>query len=50
MKKKTVSDPVAKFVSGNKQSKSPTPKSLTPKVKASGDKKRAGVYGKVGPY
>ena len=44
------SDPVAKFVTGNKQTKAPTPKSLTPKVKASGDKKRAGTYGKTVPY
>jgi len=47
---KTKSDPVAKFVTGNKQTKAPTPKSLTPKIKASGDKKRAGVYGKSVPY
>lgn len=50
MKKKAVNDPVARFVSGNKQTKTPTPKSLTPKVKASGDKKRAGLYGKSVPY
>lgn len=47
---KAKSDPVAKFVTGSKQTKAPTPKSLTPKVKASGDKKRAGLYGKSVPY
>jgi hypothetical protein len=47
---KSKSDPVAKFVTGNKQTKAPTPKSLTPKVSAKGDKKRAGVYGKSVPY
>ena len=46
------SDPVAKFVTGNKQTKSPTPKSLTPATKSTkaGDKKRAGKYGKSVPY
>jgi len=46
------SDPVAKFVTGNKQTKAPKPKSLTPKTNStkSGDKKRAGVYGKSVPY
>jgi hypothetical protein len=43
MAKKSI---VASFVEGKKPSKTPTPKSLTPKIKASGDKKRAGVYGK----
>lgn len=47
---KAKSDPVSKFVTGTKQTKAPTPKSLTPKIKASGDKKRAGVYGKSVPY
>lgn len=44
------SDPVAKFVTGNKQTKAPKPKSLTPGIKASGDKKRAGKFGKSVPY
>lgn len=43
MTKKSV---VASFVEGKKPTKTPTPKSLTPKVKASGNKKRAGVYAK----
>ena len=43
-------DEVAKFVTGSKQTKSPTPKSLTPKIKAKDNKKRLGKYGKVGPY
>jgi len=47
---KAKSDPVAKFVTGNKQTKAPKPKSLTPKVKASDDKKRAGKFGKSVPY
>lgn len=41
---------VASFVEGKKASKAPKPKSLTPKVKASGDKARAGKYGKAVPY
>lgn len=45
--KKSISD---SFVEGKKQSKAPTPKSLTPKVKASGDKKRMGKYGKEVAY
>ena len=51
MAKKT-SDPVAKFVTGNKQTSAPKPKSLTPKTQStkSGDKKRAGVYGRAVPY
>jgi len=44
------SDPVAKFVTGNKQTKAPKPKSLTPKVSAKGDKKRMGKGGKSAPY
>ncbi len=44
------SDPVAKFVTGNKQTKAPKPKSLTPKVSAKGDKKRMGKGGKSVPY
>jgi len=46
------SDPVSKFVTGVKQTKEPKPKSLTPKTNSSksGDKKRAGVYGKSVPY
>jgi hypothetical protein len=44
------SDPVAKFVTGNKQTKTPKPKSLTPKVRSKGDKKRAGLHGKSVPY
>jgi hypothetical protein len=49
---KVKADPVAKFVTGNKQTKAPTPKSLTPKTKStkSGDKKRAGIGGKSVPY
>ncbi len=47
---KMKNDPVAKFVTGSKQTKSPTPKSLTPKVSAKDDKKRAGKYGKAVPY
>ncbi len=47
---KAKSDPVAKFVTGNKQTKAPTPKSLTPKVSAKGDKQRAGKGGKTVPY
>lgn len=49
---KAKADPVAKFVTGNKQTKSPTPKSLTPKTESTkaGDKKRAGVKGKSVPY
>lgn len=35
---------------GSKQTKSPTPKSLTSKVKASDNKKRAGKFGKSVPY
>ena len=46
------SDPVSKFVTGSKQTKAPKPKSLTPKTNStkSGDKKRAGVYGKAVNY
>ncbi len=46
------SDPVAKFVTGSKQTKAPKPKSLTPKTNStkSGDKKRAGKFGKAVPY
>lgn len=44
------SDPVSKFVTGNKQTKAPKPKSLTPKVSSKGDKKRAGVNGKPVQY
>ena len=40
----------SKFVTGSKQTKAPKPKSLTPGVKSSGDKKRAGVGGKSVPY
>jgi len=49
---KSKSDPVAKFVTGNKQTKAPKPKSLTPKTNStkSGDKKRAGLFGKSVPY
>lgn len=49
---KSKSDPVAKFVTGNKQTKAPTPKSLTPKTDSNkaGNKKRAGVGGKSVPY
>lgn len=47
---KTKSDPVAKFVTGSKQTKAPKPKSLTPKISAKDDKKRMGKYGKAVPY
>jgi hypothetical protein len=42
----------SKFVTGNKQTKAPKPKSLTPKTNStkSGDKKRAGVNGKTVNY
>ncbi len=46
------SDPVSKFVTGSKQTKAPKPKSLTPKTNStkSGDKKRAGMFGKTVNY
>lgn len=47
---KAKSDPVSKFVTGSKQTKAPKPKSLTPKTSASGNKKRAGVFGKSVSY
>ncbi len=49
---KTKNDPVAKFVTGSKQTKAPKPKSLTPKTNSTkaGDKKRAGVFGKSVAY
>ncbi len=47
---KSKSDPVAKFVTGSKQTKAPKPKSLTPKISAKGDKKRAGIGGRSVPY
>jgi hypothetical protein len=49
---KSKTDPVSKFVTGSKQTKAPKPKSLTPKTKStkSGDKKRAGEYGKSVAY
>lgn len=42
----------SKFVTGNKQTKAPKPKSLTPKTKSTkkGDKSRAGKFGKSVPY
>lgn len=42
----------SKFVTGNKQTKAPMPKSLTPKTNSTkgGDKKRAGKFGKSVPY
>jgi len=40
----------SKFVTGNPQTKAPKPKSLTPKIKSGGDKKRMGKYGKAVPY
>lgn len=43
------SDPVSKFVTGSKQTKAPTPKSLTPKISAN-NKKRMGPGGKSVPY
>jgi len=39
----------AAYVQGSKQTKAPKPKSLTPKVSAAGNKKRAGVNGKAVP-
>jgi hypothetical protein len=50
MKSLSKKDSVSSFVQGSKQTKAPTPKSLTPKVSASGNKKRAGVKGKSVPY
>lgn len=49
---KAKSDPVAKFVTGSKQTKAPKPKSLTPKTQSTkaGDKKRARKYGKPVNY
>ena len=47
---KVKSSAESKFVTGSKQTKAPTPKSLTPKISSKGDKKRAGVYGKSVPY
>ena len=41
---------VASFVEGKKATPSKRPKSLTPKVKASDDKVRAGRYGKPVSY
>ncbi len=47
MKKETAKkSTMASFVQGKKPTKTPTPKSLTPKVSAKGDKARAGKYGK----
>lgn len=40
----------ASYTQGSKQTKAPKPKSLTPKVSAKGDKKRAGIGGKSVPY
>ncbi len=40
----------ASYTQGSKQTKVPTPKSLTPKVKASDNKKRAGKFGKAQSY
>lgn len=40
----------ASYTQGSKQTKTPTPKSLTPKVKASDNKKRAGKFGKSVSY
>ncbi len=47
---KAKSSPESKFVTGSKQTKAPKPKSLTPKISAKGDKKRAGIGGKSVPY
>lgn len=47
---KTKASAESKFVTGSKQTKAPTPKSLTPRIKSGGDKKRAGLYGKSVPY
>lgn len=49
---KAKSSPESKFVTGSKQTKAPRPKSLTPKTNStkSGDKKRAGVFGKSVSY
>lgn len=40
----------APYVQGSKQTKAPKPKSLTPKISATGDKKRMGKYGKAVAY
>jgi len=40
----------ASYTQGSKQTKAPKPKSLTPKISAKGDKKRAGIGGKSVPY
>lgn len=49
---KAKSSPESKFVTGSKQTKAPMPKSLTPKTNStkSGDKKRAGKFGKAVNY
>jgi len=49
---KVKSSAESKFVTGSKQTKAPQPKSLTPKTNStkSGDKKRAGVFGRSVPY
>lgn len=47
---KVKSSAESKFVTGSKQTKAPKPKSLTPKISAKGDKKRAGIGGKSVPY
>ncbi len=46
---KTGNSKLGSFVEGKAGKKSPTPKSLTPKVSAKGDKARLGKYGKVVP-
>lgn len=41
---------IVSFVEGKEGKRVAPSKSLTPKVPPSGNKKRAGVYGKPGPY
>lgn len=41
---------MASFVEGKNGKRVAPSKSLTPKVKASDDKKRMGTFGKIGPY
>ena len=52
MKPLSKKDSEASYTQGSKQTKSPQPKSLTPKTNSTkaGDKKRAGIKGKSVPY
>ena len=49
---KSKSDPESRFVTGNKATKTPKGKSLTPKTNSTkaGDKKRDGKFAKSEPY